>query len=188
MATKTKPKPKKAEAKVQPTPDAPETQERGSWSRNNLPAQRGKYTSEMKEALVAAVKRADAKGQPRTVVYTRLAKTWAKKYGDTFTEHQVSSQFHLNKARFGYAPKAQPAVVDAVTAPTATSTKPAAKPKVAKAAKPKARPLPAPLMELKELLEDMQKQLLDARTAEREAAKRAVESERALERIRKALH
>lgn len=93
MATKTKPKGR--------APKAPASH--GSWSAKNLPKKPGdiRYTDAMKKQLMSEVKKADKAGVPRKHVFEKLAKEWSTR-SNKFTEHQVSSQFHVLKQRFGY--------------------------------------------------------------------------------------
>lgn len=82
------------------------TKPRGSWSAANASRPKGsprKWTFEMQEQLVDEVREADRRGTARQAVYDRLAGEWSKAHRDElYTPHQVSSQFHLAKARFGY--------------------------------------------------------------------------------------
>lgn len=108
MATKSKAKPRTA-AKKQASAPAPH----GSWSASNLPNPGEiRYTADMKQRLMDEVKEADKAGIPRSHVFKALAKEWSKgKRGPhRFTEHQVSSQFHVLKTRFGYDVRRAPGV------------------------------------------------------------------------------
>lgn len=91
------------------------TQQRGAWSAGNVQRPTGsgrKWDDKMKRDLVEAVMEADKAGLPRTRVFQQLARRWSKatygvKAGNTYTEHQVASQFHLIKSQFDYDVAAQ---------------------------------------------------------------------------------
>lgn len=86
-----------------------------TWRANNVnrPAGSGrKWDDPMRRKLVEAVKEADRAGLPRRTVFTRFAKTWTAREtgvcaGESYSEHQVASQFHLSKERLGYEVPAQ---------------------------------------------------------------------------------
>ncbi len=61
-----------------------------------------KWDDEMQQRIVDDIKAADKAGLPRTRVFERLASEFNEEYAETYTQHQVASQFHLVKTRFGY--------------------------------------------------------------------------------------
>lgn len=88
-----------------------QTKPRGSWSAANAHRPAGsprKWTEEMQQQLVDRVREADKRGTSRQAVYDSLAVEWSRDLPEHYTPHQVSSQFHLAKARFGYDVVKQP--------------------------------------------------------------------------------
>jgi hypothetical protein len=89
-----------------------------------------KWTESMQRELVERVREADRRGTARQKVYDDLSAKWSGMMPEVYTPHQVSSQFHVSKARFGYDVVKQPQGakkrVRKVTKPPTRTSKPTA--------------------------------------------------------------
>ena len=68
-----------------------------------------KFTVEMRQRIVDSVLQADKAGLSRTSVFNSLAVEWSTARRYKYSQHQVSSQFHLHKAELGYDKLSEPA-------------------------------------------------------------------------------
>ena len=150
-----------------------------------------KFSPEMRQRIVDEIKMADKAGVSRTSVFTSLAAEWTKAHRYKYTQHQVSSQFHLHKKELGY---------DKLSEPSKSPTRGRAAKRAAKVSKPKAKAKPkvqspkvivsnldVPTSGLAEQVRALEAELAAAMNDSSAATERAKVAANALQRVENAL-